>query len=172
MRLARDNLLASDRGTLTRSRAVELAVAVVDLCTMRGVVPRLSGPVVTIPPRVRRMQVLDEMELVTVGHGPVLVECEPGFDTWERATELARRAQVASTSVRGWAPHFIELLEPYCDTDVAVCGFAGCTAEEWRGSGMCLWHAMDVGLCEMTEANRMHLMVLHKAAERKDGDAT
>ena len=102
-----------DRGKL-EGTAAAIAVLVAELACARRVVPDLIGgtfiEIGPTPSSSRR----PGASVLSIEHPPIVVACEYGCETIERALELGQHALKASTWSIGWAPRFIDLLRPHC----------------------------------------------------------
>jgi hypothetical protein len=101
------------RGSIEGTVAA-LAVLVSELAVARRVVPRMIGgtfiEIGPTPTSSRRVGA----SVLSIEHPPIVVACEYGCETIERALEIGQHALKASTWSIGWAPRFIDLLRPYC----------------------------------------------------------
>jgi hypothetical protein len=101
------------RGSLGAT-VFSLAVLVSELAVARRVVPRMIGgtfiEIGPVPSPSRR----PGASVLSIEHPPIVVACEYGCETIERALEIGQHALKASTWSIGWAPRFIELLRPHC----------------------------------------------------------
>jgi len=100
-------------------RALEVAGRLLELCVERKVRPMLTqspeGLLLVVPPRPYPPGTEFSMQRISIAHGPIVVECEPSCETWDRGVELVKRAQKASVTAPSWAGSITDMLRPHCE---------------------------------------------------------